>query len=987
MQLEKRWLIPGARWEQQKRLLDRFNISPLVAQVLINRGLTEFEDVEEFLYPDTGKMVDWNKIPGIDRAVSRIIEALRKQEKVLVYGDYDVDGITATALLVSVLERMGMDDVDYYIPDRMEEGYGLNEGAITWAGEQGVDLVITVDCGINANAEVELANRLGMDMIITDHHEPPRDLPQATAVVNPKLGEEKRVRDLAGVGVAFKLAQALEARYREENNRGLGVWESIDLVTLGTVADMVPLLWENRILVKKGLEYLPCSTRPGIQELVRVSGLAGKEINCGHVGFTLAPRINAVGRLGNASLAVELLLTKSIQRAAELAKMLDSENRERQTVEKQIFQDVLAQIERQVDLDKERVIVLSSPLWHSGVIGIVASKIVDRFYRPTILIAQEGDYGKASARSISGFDIYQALEHCGDLLERFGGHKQAAGFTIKIDKIEQFRRAINELADRWLTEEQMQPTIKLDCEMFLHQVDTTLVEQLELLEPFGFGNPGPVFCCREVNLIDCRQVGRDKKHAKMVVASGNTSLPAIGFNIQADQFARGNHKIDLAFVPEKNYWQGKVSLQLNVKDIRVAKPVVVERCDLELNPGLVEERERVLEILERHERGCLAVDHASHQDWLTLEMAAVLAEGHPVVIVTPLTSISRQLAGVARLCLPEIKVQVFDGSWKSPEQFFRDFTAQQVCIMSQPAFREFHCQLPERACLILVNIDIDKEMLVNVVDQYKWYLIGERRAAPDTVYQSPVRHSVEELVAAPGAGNGVKKLASVFHGGKPGVVFTSLPSEVETLAHHLQQYIPGTVMPYNERLSVDQKLNIINSFQKGLIQVIVSTHGFPLIFDFPLEIMLLDAPFNYWDYQRMLPLKGRVYRLFTGSSWDKQERLLQQLFLKRETLQLLYSIIKKLQENGGAVTGDKIIRGLRAGQITNPRLIETGILVLKELGLLAEENGQFRIVPVKDKKELETNWRYVEGNAEFQAFVDIKRLLGTEKMGLANNNK
>ena len=977
MKPEKRWHVSSAQWAEQKRLVDKFNISPLVAQLLINRGLTDYEDVKEFLYPSVDKLVSHKILTGIEKSVSRILEASENQENVLIFGDYDVDGITGTALLVSVLERMGL-VVDYYIPDRMEEGYGLNVNAIEWAGDKGFSLIITVDCGISAVDELELAKGIGIDVIITDHHEPPDILPDALAVINPKLDSEMRCRDLAGVGVAFKLAQALEEQCSKLGKGSLKVWETIDLVTLGTIADMVPLLWDNRIIVKKGLEYLPYSARPGMQELINVSGLSGKQIGCGNVGFTLAPRINAVGRLGNASLAVELLLTPSMDRAKELAQILDNENRERQTVEKHIFEDVVAQVESQIDLEREKVIVLSSPLWHSGVIGIVASKIVEKYHRPTILIALEGEVGKSSARSIPGFHLFKALQHCGHQLEQYGGHKQAAGFTIKAHNINSFRQSINELADSWLSKEQMAPLINLDCEMLFHQLDEQLVDQLELLKPHGFGNPSPLFCARNVNLIDWKQVGRDKKHAKITLSSGSISRDGIAFNLNAEPYGKTNKAIDLAFVPEKNYWQGKVNLQLNVRDIRFAQSVALDKVGYHFTPTMEKERHQVYNLIEKYKNGSLAVNQASYQQWYAIETAAALSEICPVIVVSPLASYSKQLYNTSGLFIDNLEAKFISAETHHAEQIVNELAAKQVLFMSFTAFLHFQDILSERAALVLVNISNKGEVKETKFSRCFWVDYEEK--LKEVIHRAPFVQKIKWSKSS--SLDAAKPLSAIFTE-RPGVVFTSLPSDAEALAKDIQLIIKEPVMPYSESLSLGQKLHLLNGFNQGLVKVIVTTHGFPLFVDFPINVVITDVPFNQQDYSSMLPLHGNVYSSFNESVWAKQKKILLKLFLNRQTVLLVYNAIKKQQSANGYVNIAKIIIGLRTYGITNPRLAESALMVLEELQLIEKQSAGIKTIPVAEKKELNNSWRFVEGTAEFDALAMLNELF-EEDVSTAN---
>jgi single-stranded-DNA-specific exonuclease RecJ len=562
-------------WRQLKNenhlvdeLSSHFKISNLTAKIMVNRGIISIAEGQEFLEADVTKLPSPYKLSGVKIGVDRLKQALKNREAILIYGDYDVDGITGTALIFEMLQRLGA-KVTYYIPQRLEEGYGLNRQAVKKAGDQGVKLLITVDCGISSTTEIALANELGIDVIVTDHHEPPKELPPALAIINPKLDQGKVFDQLAGVGVAFKLAQAVHLTYQLPSYHQIVGGEYLDLVALGTVADMVPIIGENRPLVKAGLKLIEATWRPGLRALIEESGLWGRQLDTGNVGFGLAPKINAAGRISNPLTALELLLTEDQGRGTELAKLLAEENKKRQQVEQEIYQEVDRLINEEIDLDTERVIVLASENWHSGVIGIVASKIVEKYYRPTILIALEQQEGKGSARSIAGFNLYQALDKCQDLLVRFGGHQMAAGLSITAENILRFKQEINIYAEQVLTDDDLVPVIKIDGQVNLAEVSVELAEELELLAPFGDGNPKPVLSCANVGLINWARVGKEQNHLKVTVCQADTSHNAIGFNLaEYHQLAAATHSFNLAFGVEKNFWQGREQLQLILKDLK-----------------------------------------------------------------------------------------------------------------------------------------------------------------------------------------------------------------------------------------------------------------------------------------------------------------------------------------------------------------------------------------------------------------------------------
>lgn len=550
---------------------EELGISPIVAQVLLNRGLDTVTKAREFLYPDFGMLHDPFSFPDMEQAIRRIFQAIHSGEKILVYGDYDVDGITSISVLLPVLRELGA-EVDYYIPNRVEEGYGLNMPAVRLAAELDVKLIITVDCGIAAHAETKYAVELGMDIIITDHHESPKLLPKAYAIVNPKTpGCSYPFADLAGVGVTFKLAEALLIESKGEKGRKEVRDRFLDLVALGTIADVAPLLGENRAIVKFGLERLSKTQNLGLQALMQVSGLLEKKMDPIAVGYSLAPRINAVGRMGDPRMGVELLLASRTEEAERLARILDAQNRERKEQEAQILEEALSLIPSQVNLDTERVIVLAGKGWHTGIVGIVASRICEMYYRPTILICIEDDEARGSARSIDKFHMYDALSRCSDSLLRFGGHEQAAGLAIAPQRIDEFRRSINVIADKVLHSDDLIPKIDIDCRVELESLDFDLLGDLDVLGPFGMRNPEPLFCLSGVRVVEYRPVGDGGRHLKLKVRSDNgTTLDAIGFDMgeYCNVLFESPDNIDVAFSLSQNTWNGHTSLQLRLVDIR-----------------------------------------------------------------------------------------------------------------------------------------------------------------------------------------------------------------------------------------------------------------------------------------------------------------------------------------------------------------------------------------------------------------------------------
>ncbi len=552
------WILANSEADVAKRLVQALGISPVTAQVLVNRGICTPEDAAQFLHPSPEYLHNPLLLPGMNRAVARLRHALAEGEKVAIWGDYDVDGITASCLLYQVLSSMGY-NCTIYIPNRAEEGYGVNEPGLQWLRHQGVSLVVTVDCGITSASEVRAASQAGLDMIITDHHEPGDVIPPAVSVIDPKLpGSAYPFRELSGVGVAYKLAQALTGRTL--------LHEVLDLVALGTVADVVPLLGENRVLVKMGLAEINRQKRPGLACLAQEAGIRG-EIDSGKIAFGLGPRLNASGRLADAMESVRLLLSGSIEECRELARSLDSENRDRQEIERRIFEEVCEKIKDSPD----SIIVQWGRDWHPGVIGIVASRLVERYHRPCVLVSL--DEGKGSGRSIQGFNLYRALSRCAHLLDRFGGHEMAAGLSIAPENCEALGRQLLGVAREMLPPGLLVPRLRLDAEVHLLELSERLIEELRLLEPFGQGNPRPTLVARGL-LAECRRVGQGGAHLKFnFLGPGYHDYHGILFRAGKTPEALRETPLDIAFYPEIDIWQDRKRINVVIRDVRQSWPV------------------------------------------------------------------------------------------------------------------------------------------------------------------------------------------------------------------------------------------------------------------------------------------------------------------------------------------------------------------------------------------------------------------------------
>lgn len=563
-QVAARWFVTRPPDPDQVTALSQaLNLPPTLAALLVQRGYTTREAAVTYLRPPLDGLSDPLGLQDMSRAVDVIARAVRAGDTILVHGDYDVDGQCGTALLTRTL-RAADANVVPFVPHRLRDGYDFGPAGVAAAQEHRAAVIITVDCGVTAHAAVARAKELGHAIVVTDHHVPGQ-LPAADAILNPHRQDGNATyQPFCGTGVAFKLAQALVGELKLPANLPLYL---LDLVALASVADIVPLVGENRTLVRAGLKMLAASRWPGVRALVTVTGFAEREIRAGHVGYILAPRLNAVGRLGDAKDGLRLLLTDDDDEARRIAGELEAINARRQHMDQEILDQAIEDIEQQVDLDREYALVLARDGWHPGVIGIVASRIVERFGRPTILIALDGDEGRGSGRSIPEFDMHQALVTCSPLLSRFGGHAMAAGLTVRRDVVPQFREALNAVAREVLEPDDLVPTQRIDLMVQLDQLDFRLEKMLRALEPCGPGNPAPVFGVERVWARDPRVVGG--KHLRMTLDDGSGRIAGIGFD-WGDRLDEGWNRstVDVAFRLEREEWQGISSLQARVVDIR-----------------------------------------------------------------------------------------------------------------------------------------------------------------------------------------------------------------------------------------------------------------------------------------------------------------------------------------------------------------------------------------------------------------------------------
>ena len=565
---ERLWVFRSSDIALQADLSRLLSISTVTASVLLARGVTTADEASRWISHTPDRLHDPFLIPDMEQAVERLHLALSRQERVCFYGDYDVDGVSATSLYLSFYQGLGGNACGY-IPHRLAEGYGLNEGAIRHLAQEGITLLVTSDCGTTSHREIAIANQLGIDVVVTDHHQTDAMMPPALAVLNPHRRDAiYPFKGLCSAGLAYKVVSAYQQRY---GSGEVDAESCLDLVALATVADIVPLQDENRILVREGLMQITRGARCGIRALKKMAGIT-KACTSETLGFRLGPRLNAAGRLDHAMMCVRLLTTESEQEAMKIAEELEQLNRQRQQIEADITNEATASLK---DDELSAAIVLGSRDWHLGVVGIVAARLVDRFHRPSIVIAMGAEgLGKGSARTVEGFDLYHALTECRDLLEAYGGHPSAAGLTIKESRLEQFRRRFSDVAAQWSGAARTVPTLHVDAEVNLTDVNFGLIQELESLHPFGAGNPEPTLAVRGLDVVDARIVG--EKHLKLRVRQGRSYIfDSIGFRMGTleDLGLMAGRPVDLAFSPERNHWNGYDRVQLRIKALRMSGEV------------------------------------------------------------------------------------------------------------------------------------------------------------------------------------------------------------------------------------------------------------------------------------------------------------------------------------------------------------------------------------------------------------------------------
>lgn len=879
------WDIPIPDWENQNRLVSELSISPITAQVLINRGISSKEEAHDFLYGTLNELSSPWLLPGMIPAVNRIVKAIAEGEKVLIYGDYDVDGMTATALLTLFLKSLGINP-GYYIPDR-NEGYGLNKGALDFIKEQDYSLIITVDCGISAIEEVAYGKSLGLDFVITDHHEPGEKLPDVEAIINPKLiNEEKHFSELAGVGVAFKLAQGLAEKLQIESSQ---LETHLDLVALGTIADIVPLVKENRILVKCGLEKLKNTHRVGLKALLEIARLEGRDLGTFQVAFMLAPRLNAAGRMGCPLIGLELLLTDSPQQGREKALRLQELNNSRQLLEQSAQKEALELIKKEGEEITEKILVLASPLWHSGILGIVASRLAENFARPVILLTIEGEQAKGSGRSVPGFDLFEALKYCDQLLLKSGGHSQAVGLTLETAKLDEFKKMLNEYADQNLNQELMCSCLDLEGLVLLEQLDFQLVEELALLEPFGHGNPKPVFAAQGAFLKNYRYVGKNNNHLKCTISWEQGDLDGIGFNMAelAEHSWAFEEPIDLAFSVEKNDWNGQTKLQLVLEDFKNYSSLTTKN-----NMG-VESLQTEIEISEKFfDNRHFHFEQAGEQIQLSLKIILNnLSQAKSVLLTFPSQRVLAIYEGFLGRNLAELGVRHKRLSGKEISQIrTNNFQTKCVYLAKEDSLLED----------ILPNLNTIKYLFPKFADEEK----GAERAEHTSLGFKNLLYNHYQFIMEPIiASKKIDYLKEILNANKkPLIIYTNRKSFVIHLYNELRKTFPESrhrIWCYHQSLSYEQKEMVVQATAVGLADIVVASELFELdLHEWPgaATKILVDAPYNLEElFLKSRPQKERVevYGIWSQEDLQLNEEILKTIYPEQEHLEVIFDFLNR----------------------------------------------------------------------------------------------
>ncbi|NLO90252.1 MAG: single-stranded-DNA-specific exonuclease RecJ [Clostridia bacterium] len=986
-----RWKIPKRKYDLIKKITSEIDISPIVAQILINRGVDSVEAAKDFLEVPISKIARPPYLDGFTEAVELIEKTIKSSKKILVFGDYDVDGLAASAIMIKILKKLGA-QVDYYIPDRIEEGYDLNENAVQLVSEENYGLVITVDCGIKAYGHVEAIRKRGAGVIVTDHHEPGEEIPCADAVINPKLCSMDSKQYLAGAGVSFFLAQKIAEYSGLEPVEGVYCGDMLDLAALGTIADVVPLLGYNRILVKHGLKRLLHTFNEGLKALLEVEGLLNKDrISEVEASFKLIPCLNAAGRIGDAVEALKLLLSESPQEAWEQAVKLHRLNLKRQLLEKQVVNDIISYIEENPDLEKDRVIVLASEKWHSGIIGIAASRIMETFKRPAVLISIQSGIGKGSGRSRENFDLYEAYKYCEDLFIKYGGHRQAGGFLIDVDKIPLLRERINAYAEIHFSserEEIKEPFLQADCEVFFSEINESVAEQIQMLKPFGCGNPSPKFLYRNAKMIECRAVGKTQEHLKMVFEGENQRFNGIGFGLAECQ-EELESRVDIVFCPEINKYNGFEEVQLNVVDIFPYVPegknygALLESNNFETYDELVKLKKRI-QYVGMPER-------VINELMMYGEQSKILG-----CFIFPLQSMALDFEKTARGTHGFLRIKRIDGSLFDQEinSVISEINEGELgflittldCWGALERLRSAVEVVPNFLCIHMgywnSNSPELQQLVVDIKNVLKnWegsvFFVGKgpslkgdwikKSLEVDQIF-SIQRDFDAEIINMSNSGKDWFINDFISHRLST-IIFVNSEREVLSLAGRLKQedsLKPHEIKYYFGRLTESQRELALEDFNNGLAKILITSRRLEQhLVNMAERAIIHSFPLNVFDYGRFI-VAPKLYLAYNNIGVQKTFNYIRRIFPNRDTLNYVYQLSGRINSNDLQNIFRKLYEYFKlknAKKFVSVHALKTALAIINELGILGKRNI--------GKVNAEASWRFREIKREYQAFYSL----------------
>ncbi|MGI6554175.1 MAG: single-stranded-DNA-specific exonuclease RecJ [Bacillota bacterium] len=989
------WTVKKRNWETVSSLVKSLDISPLAAQLLVNRGIETPETAATFFETPLESLISLISIPGCQEAASLIRESIAREEKIVIFGDYDADGVTATALMVKGLRAEGA-SVDYYVPDRFSEGYDLNEDFVRWASDKGYRLLITVDCGIKAFDCVNLAKETGMKIVVSDHHEPFDIIPEANAVVNPKMNEDIFVKDLAGVGVALALICTLWSgegtEFRRENFQ-----ELLELAAIGTVADSVPLVGCNRTIVKHGLKGLGDTANIGLAALFEVEGFKNKkDFDVADISFKIAPCINAVGRIGDAGDAVELLISDSLQQAWEMAKKLHRENAVRQNLDGAVFLEVLEIIDKEIDLEREKVIVLASDNWHPGVIGITAARLVQRLNMPVILISLENGIGKGSGRSLGSFNLNEAFEFCSEFLIKYGGHRLAGGFLIGAEDIPTFRKKINDYA---LTCSDNRLCLgEVDSEVFLEDIDFRLIEEMDAFKPFGPGNPVPLFVCRNVHIENARLVGKKNEHLKITVSAGESEVECIGFKMgEKASFLKKGDYVDIVFSPQMNTWNGTTKLQYLLSDITLCRRVSAKRIEKITNicnaAMLLKEEELDL---QKHVKGLKNGGRMGYlnidADGKVLTVLPYLREaGMAVIFLFPLQSMAADFERSVLEVYPHLRLLRIDcitsneiieraaglfangsldllvtslGTWLKNKNLVTAFEGRNACMCIN--IGHWGKMYPGENYIYEVALVLsqwEKSVLFlgsgeHFLDEKLCSKLGIKEVLGE------IRKSDNQLFF-PTSNDKLALLGDICSRFEKNLVFVNTGREAVAVSREIRKIYndrPYVVRSYYGDMVSSQKDLLVEDFNYGFAGVLVASRSFePYRIKHTCSLVVHSFPLNIFDFNRFL-IAPWVYLIYNNADLGKSSAYVRSLCPDEDLIQYVANNVKC----SGNVSANELLkrlsRGLQGNRYVNRRALAITLSIFFDMYLVNSGCGDIEIDTVK------SSWRYTEALKEVEFF-------------------